>query len=234
MRLDGVTIRYSRIKHLLIDEMQDYTPVQYSVIAKLFSCNKTILGDADQAVNPYSASGSDVIRRVLTGATAVKLTRSYRSTFEIMALAQAISPNPDLVAMERHGEPPLVVGCKSQAGELERILERIDQLPESGQHSLAIICKTQRQAEKLFEAVRAAGRPVTLLGTRSTSFRRGVVICTAHLAKGLEFDEVIVPGVSSRNYFTLMDRNMLYVACTRAMHRLTLTYIGAPSSFLPR
>jgi DNA helicase II / ATP-dependent DNA helicase PcrA len=57
-------------------------------------------------------------------------------------------------------------------------------------------------------------------------------VCTAHMAKGLEFDQVIVPDVSEKNYSTEMDRNMLYVACTRAMHLLILTSVGTPSRFL--
>lgn len=53
-----------------------------------------------------------------------------------------------------------------------------------------------------------------------------MIVCTAHLAKGLEFDQVLVPEVTDRNYCTSMDRNLLYVACTRAMHRLVLTHAG--------
>jgi DNA helicase-2/ATP-dependent DNA helicase PcrA len=59
-----------------------------------------------------------------------------------------------------------------------------------------------------------------------------VVITTAHLAKGLEFDEVIVPFASARTYKTDVDQRMLYIACTRAMHRLTLTYSKDITAFL--
>ena len=71
-----------------------------------------------------------------------------------------------------------------------------------------------------------------LLTARSSAFSRGVVLCTVHLAKGLEFDEVIVPFATADNYATEMDRNLLYVACTRAMHALTLTYTGTTSPFI--
>lgn len=84
MRLEGVTNPRRSVKHLLIDEMQDYTPVQYAVLGKLFSCRKTVLGDANQSVNPCSTSNAEQIRGALQSATCVKLTKSYRSTWEIM------------------------------------------------------------------------------------------------------------------------------------------------------
>lgn len=79
------------IKHLLVDEMQDYTPIQYKVLAKLFPCRKTILGDAKQSVNPYSSTTCEQIQRVLVGSEVMKLCKSYRSTYEITEFAQRIA-----------------------------------------------------------------------------------------------------------------------------------------------
>lgn len=234
MRLEGINTARQNIKHLLIDEMQDYTPVQYAVIAKLFSCNKTILGDASQSVNPYSSSNSEAIRRVFTHASCVTLTKSYRSTFEITQFAQGISPNPDLIAIERHGEAPEVLRCKSRTEETEQIFELIGKFSSSEYNTVAIICKTQKQSEKLFHAFRDTGHDAQLLSAFSTSFSWGVIICATHMAKGLEFDQVIVSDVSDKNYNTLMDRNLLYVACTRAMHKLTATFVGDLTRFIPQ
>ncbi|MCA9402022.1 MAG: AAA family ATPase, partial [Candidatus Omnitrophica bacterium] len=89
--LEGVPA-FGDVRHLLIDEMQDYTPIQYKVLSELFPCHKTILGDANQSVNPLSSSSAEVIQQVFPSADAVKLTKSYRSTFEITAFAQKISP----------------------------------------------------------------------------------------------------------------------------------------------
>jgi DNA helicase-2/ATP-dependent DNA helicase PcrA len=232
MRLEGLDTPRRNVKHLLIDEMQDYTPVQYAVIARLFNCKKTILGDATQSVNPYSASTAETIQRTLSNATCVKLTRSYRSSFEIMEFAQRISPNPELVPIARHGEAPQVIQCRSRMDEAEQICGLIAAFSSSGHNTLGVICRTQKQAEALFRSIVSAGFEAELLSAESASFSRGVVVCTAHMAKGLEFDQVIVPDVSENNYSTEMDRNMLYVACTRAMHRLTLTHVGAPTRFL--
>ena len=106
----------------------------------------------------------------------------------------------------------------------EEIKRIVRAFKNSERHSMAIITKTHQQSKLLFNALRSEG--VNLITADSTSFRSGVVITTAHLAKGLEFDEVVVPFASARNYHTEVDRRMLYIACTRAMHQLTLTCSG--------
>ncbi|MEX2258944.1 MAG: 3'-5' exonuclease, partial [Woeseia sp.] len=227
IRLEGVRNPRKSVKHLLIDEMQDYTPVQYAVLARLFPCRKTVLGDATQSVNPYGASNARHIQRALKPATCVKLTKSYRSTWEIMQFAQAISPNPDLEAMERHGDVPRVIGCRRPAEARQHIQTEIARFETSPHNSLAVIAKTPKQAKRLHRSLLDAGVDVQLLDAGSTGFSTGVIVCAAHLAKGLEFDRVIVHDVSQRNFCTGMDRNLLYVACTRAMHRLTLVSVGA-------
>jgi DNA helicase II / ATP-dependent DNA helicase PcrA len=229
IRLEGLKT-YDHVKHLLIDEMQDYTAVQYAVISRLFNCKKTILGDVSQTVNPYSASSAEAIEQVFPQGDVVKLFRSYRSTWEITAFAQRISANPNIIPMERHGEEPTLIGVNSNTEEVAEVRKLIQHFKESGYRSLGIICKTHEQAEFLHQALKMT--EVHLLSVDSTAFKEGIILTTAHLAKGLEFDEVIVPFASSRNYHTDVDRSMLYIACTRAMHVLTLIYTTEKSAFL--
>jgi DNA helicase-2/ATP-dependent DNA helicase PcrA len=229
LRLEGISA-YDHVKHLLVDEMQDYTPVQYAVLSRLFPCRKTILGDVSQTVNPYSGSSAETIERVFPQADVVELFRSYRSTVEITAFAQRITPNPRIIPLERHGPKPIVMRFRTQEEELQTIQQLISAFHSSGNHSLGIICKTLPQAAQAYQALQAVD--VHLLTDESTSFKEGVIITTAHLAKGLEFDEVIVPFASARNYHTEVDKSMLYVACTRAMHQLTLTHSGDVTTFL--
>lgn len=231
IRMEGVQA-FDHVKHLLIDEMQDYTPVQYSVLSRIFKCKKTILGDITQVVNPYSGSSSEGIHQVFPQADIIKLSRSYRSTWEITRFTQRILPNPDLIAMERHGPEPLIKGFKNNTEETDEIKRLIDIFSNSGHHSMAIIAKTHQQSKFLFNALRSTG--VHLLTADSTSFKSGVIITTAHLAKGLEFDEVVVPFASARNYHTDVDQRMLYIACTRAMHQLTLTYSGEVTGLISK
>ena len=150
-----------------------------------------------------------------------------------MQFALGISPNEDLVPMKPHGEPPRVIACKRPAEAVDRVAAEIDAFEDSDHESLAIIAKTQRQAEKLHRHLAETGRETRLPDAGSSGFSTGVLVCTAHLAKGLELDRAIVPDASARNYHTEMDRNLLYVACTRAMHRLTLISTGEPSGLLP-
>lgn len=231
IRLEG-TSSHEKVKHLLVDEMQDYTPIHYAVLSRVFLCKKTVLGDINQTVNPYSASSADTIEEVFPQGEIVKLLRSYRSTLEIAQFALSVKPNPDMIPMERHGEEPAVKGFDKAEDEVEEIRRLIDNFVASGNQSMGIICKTQRQASMLHGQLRSPH--VHLLTADSTSFAHGIALTTVHMAKGLEFDEVILPLVSDKNYNTEVDRSLLYIACTRAMHRLTLTYTAQQSSFLVR
>jgi len=229
LRLEGFSA-YEHVKHLVIDEMQDYTPVHYAVLSRLFTCRKTILGDINQTINPYGASAAETIARVFPQADVVQLHRSYRSSFEITAFAQRIIPNPDLIALERHGPAPEVLRCASPDEELQVVRQRVAAFQQGGKQSLGILCKTLRQAAQVHQALQDLG--VQLLTAESTTFKEGVVITTAYLAKGLEFDEVMVPFASATTYKSEIDKGMLYVACTRAMHQLTLTYSAPLTAFL--
>ncbi len=232
MRLEGVSNPYGRIKHLLVDEMQDYSPVQYAVLARLFKCPKTILGDAAQTVIADGAATAERIKAVLPEAFCTKLCKSYRSTWEITRFAQRILPNPELIAIERHGEAPRVLGCNSRAAQTQQLRAAIGAFRAGEHRTLGIICKTQKQANQLHRTLSKDDDAIHLLTASSAAFRQGAVICTAHTAKGLEFDEVIVPHAEDEHFSSPTDRHLLYIACTRAMHRLTLTHVGALTRFV--
>ena len=232
MALDGNTARH-RVKHLLIDEMQDYSPVQYKVLQKLYPCRKTVLGDACQSVNPYGSSTADMIRKAFVTGEVMKLCKSYRSTFEITGFAQKILTNEELEPVIRHGEHPAILRFKNMEEEISGIANILSTFKTSNHKSLGIICKTEAQAMEMTEKLKAYTSNIYFLSNRSSAFAKGIIVTSAHMAKGLEFDEVIVPRVDDKNYSTPIDKSMLYVAVTRAMHKLTLTYHGKPSGFIP-
>lgn len=229
--LDGNKVQ-KQVKHLLIDEMQDYSPIQYKVLQKLYSCRKTVLGDANQSVNPYGSSTADMIQKAFVTGEVMKLYKSYRSTFEITDFAQRIRKNEALEPVIRHGEKPKLLKCKNKAEETAAIAKQINAFKKSEYKSLGIICKTESQAQILAEELKPYAGEVYFLSNQSSAFIQGVVITSAHIAKGLEFDEVLIPQTDDKNYHSEMDRSMLYIAITRAMHRLTLTYCGEISGFI--
>ena len=224
LALEGNGNQPFRVKHLLIDEMQDYSPIQYKVIQKLFPCRKTVLGDAGQSVNPYGSSTAETIQKSLTASEIMKLCKSYRSTFEITDFAQKIHPNAELEPVARHGEKPQILQFGSAVEELSGIMGLISTYRKSGYKSLGIICKTEQQARKMADMLKSYANDISFLSSQSSAFVQGIVITSAHIAKGLEFDEVIIPQTDERNYRSEIDKSMLYVAVTRAMHRLTLTF----------
>lgn len=223
--LDGLK-PYSRVKHLLVDEMQDYSPIQYRVISRLFTCRKTILGDASQSVNPYGSSTGEMIRQAFHTGEVMKLCKSYRSTYEITAFAQKIRANDELEVVERHGEEPQILTFRNNKDEIEGIAGLIAAFRKSPHTSLGIICRDEPQAAALYEQLKAYDKDILFLSSESSTFLTGIIITSAHMAKGLEFDEVIIPHADAKNYQSDIDRSMLYVAVTRAMHRLTLTLEG--------
>ena len=94
------------IKHLVVDEMQDYSPIQYAVINRLFKCPKTILGDFGQSINPNCQYTLEELHQLYEGSELVRLEKSYRSTYEIIHFAKSIVEMQDFEAVERHGDAP--------------------------------------------------------------------------------------------------------------------------------
>ena len=220
----------SYVKHLLIDEMQDYSPIQYKVIQKLYPCRKTILGDASQSVNPYGSSTAGMIQKAFATGEIMKLCKSYRSTFEITSFAQKIQPNNELEPIMRHGEHPKILPFKNTEEEIQGIADLVNSFRNSHYTSLGIICKTESQAKELVQKLQIYANDISLLSNQSSAYVKGISITSAHMAKGLEFDEVIIPQTDDKNYHSNIDKSMLYVAVTRAMHKLTLTYsVSSPS-----
>ncbi|MFN3940588.1 MAG: HelD family protein, partial [Chitinophagales bacterium] len=197
-RLEGLESN-TKVKHLVIDEMQDYSEVQYRVLKLLFPCKKTILGDVNQTVNPYSASSIQMIEKLFSGATSISICKSYRSTYEITQFTKRICQNMEVEAIERHGDEPQIIVCNNSSMEIMEIDTLIAAFTKSDFNSLGIICKTQKQADALYASLKKEQK-INLLNAVSVAFGSGIVITTAHLAKGLEFDQVIVPFCTDKNY----------------------------------
>ncbi|MER0281689.1 3'-5' exonuclease [Clostridioides difficile] len=213
------------IRHIVIDEMQDYTPIQYAVINLLFKCKKTILGDFGQLVNPNHTHTLDDMKQLYDDGELVMLNKSYRSTFEIINFTKKIQDISSLEPIERHGEEPALLKCNNEQDEINKIKIEIEEFKKSDNSTLGIILKTDNDAKAIYDVLREE-YSVHLISSESSSFTKGVSITSIKMSKGLEFDEVIVPSVNNKTYYSDYDRSLLYIACTRAMHKLKLTYVG--------
>ncbi|WP_330643387.1 HelD family protein [Anaerotignum propionicum] len=221
------------IKHLVIDEMQDYTPIQYAVLNRIYYCQKTILGDFGQSINPNHLHTMAQLQELYSDASYLELNKSYRSTYEIITFAKGIGQVEKLEPMVRHGDMPMVISCADKQAELNTIRAKLNDFLQSDYVSLGIILKTNSAAKDMFDILKK-DYDIQHISTDSTHFANGISVTSIQMSKGLEFDEVIVPDVSQNDYYSKYDRGLLYIACTRAMHKLTLFYSGKPTHFLSR
>ncbi|MFQ6873985.1 MAG: HelD family protein, partial [Coprobacillus cateniformis] len=208
------------IKHLVIDEMQDYTPIQFAVINQLFPCQKTILGDFKQLINPNHLNTIEDIQTLYNDAIYVELTKSYRSTYEIITFANKIQNIDQLEPVERHGETPQLIFCKNKQDEMLKLKKKLKLFQASYRASLGIIVRTNSEAKSLYSQL-LPDYNINLISPESTRFEIGISITSIQMSKGLEFDEVIILNVNHDNYKTDYDRSLLYIAVTRCMHQLT-------------
>lgn len=221
------------IKHLVIDEMQDYSPIQYAVLNRLFQCPKTILGDFSQSINPNCPYSLEELHQFYEGSTLMRLEKSYRSTWEIIHFAKQIVKQADFQAVERHGPAPELLEFSTEEEELVEICRQVEAFHQGKYNAMGIVTRTNSAAKELYEKLKARGAEVELITPESSAFHNGATVLSIQMSKGLEFDQVLLPQVDGETYHTDFDRNLLYVACTRAMHRLSLTCVGKATPLLP-
>lgn len=233
-RLEGCD-SYSDIKQVVIDEAQDYYPIHYKIFSLIFrNARFTVLGDVNQSIEKQTdILIYDEITELMHKSKTIKLllNKSYRSSFEINTFtSRLLKNNVSVVPFERHESKPRLEKRLSMAELEESIITDINALFKEGYKSIAVICKTQKEAEKLY--FRLKERVNIKLLTQEDEFSQGAVVIPVYMAKGLEFDAVILFDAGEVNYFDEYDRKLLYVACTRALHRLVINYTGNISRFL--
>lgn len=233
----GGTQKTAQIRYVLIDEAQDYTPLQYECIRLFFAqASVTMLGDLDQSISPDASLGSyEQIARLFPpeDTLTLRFTKSYRSTAQITAFCAAILGRADAVEpFGRQGEPPAVIGLPDEATVLAAIRTDLETFSAKEYASVGIITRTRAEAKRVFHALGGGPELHALLGGEE-EFPRGALVLPAYLAKGLEFDAVVLFNAGGENYAAVDERLYLYTACTRALHELRVYHVGAPSPFLP-
>ncbi len=222
-----------QIKHVIIDEAQDYTLLHYKVFNEMFpAATFTILGDRNQAIHPrqYPASFAEIQAVFKERSSKLfTLNKSYRATRELTAFTNQLLPaEKQAEFINRPGQPPLLVKV-NEAGHLPvAIAEKIQALQAEGWGSLAVITKTARQGQSLYQQLKELV-PVRFLSKEEQHLTRGTVIIPSYLAKGLEFDAVLIAA----DQYQEEEETLFYMACTRALHRLVL-FLPASASLLAK
>ena len=202
------------IRQVVIDEAQDYSYLQYLIISKIFrNSNFTILGDVNQTINPYYKYESlDVLAKIFKQSKCISLTKTYRSSPEIIEFTNKILGLNHVSAIRRTEKTPLI-----HRTDPSMLVDDIEYLRKKYK-SVAVITRESNTAEKLYEDLKEK-LPISILNSQTEEFNKELVIIPAYLAKGLEFDSVIVYSDGESKYLK-NEKNLLYVACTRAQHEL--------------
>ena len=227
----------SSIKHILVDEAQDYSPFQFEFLKRLFpSARMTVLGDFNQAIFAHASEMVDF--HTLTSlygpekTEVINMTRSYRSTKPIIEFTRSLVPNGEqIIPFERDGELPVLTQVSDRAELHRHVAAKIIDLQNLGYSTIAIICKSAEESMSAYEALSSI-EEVKLVKNGSMEYEQGVVVIPSYLSKGIEFDAVIIYDASEQVYGDESLRRVFYTACTRAMHHLHLYSVGEPSPFL--
>lgn len=224
------------IKHVFVDEAQDYSPFQFEFLKRLFpSARMTVLGDFNQAIFVHASDMVDF--HTLTSlygmeqTEIITLNRSYRSTKPIIEFTRRLVPDGErIIPFERDGERPVLTQVANYAELHRAIASKVEDL-QKRYPTIAIICQSAAESTLAYEALRHI-EGIKLMKSESSEYEQGVIVIPAYLAKGIEFDAVIIYNASTQVYGDEWLRRLFYTACTRAMHYLQLYSVGEPSPFL--
>lgn len=220
------TNKYKNIKQVVIDEAQDYYPLQYEIFNLLFSNAKfTILGDMKQTLaKKEDISFYEQIQKILNKkkSSLIMLDKSFRCTNEILNFSlKFIEQSSQIKSFNRNGDGPKVYIADNSEIFIDEIVKEIKLCQEKGFQSICLICKTEKNSTYLFNKIKHK-LDIQLIKNGSVSDLQGVFILPVYMSKGLEFDTVLICDADSQNYHDEDDKNLLYVACTRALHKLSL------------
>ena len=215
------------VKQILLDEAQDLSVLHHRILRRLYPASHfTVLADANQALYPETnINDTDTLKSLYPKAEVIPLTKSYRSTYEIMKFAASLLDQEEPNTFLRHGEAPTFIQNESQ---ITAVLQILGTLSED-YNTVGILLPTQAEATAFHAQFKNAypkantPRPLNLIHADSNSFQTGIMVMAVPFAKGLEFDVVIYPNYSPPK--SQREQKLLYLVCTRALHRLFLVEV---------
>ena len=225
------------MRYAFIDEIQDYTPFQLAYLKYNFPRAKfTMLGDLNQAI--FTKDESRSLLKQISGlfdpkkTDVVQLTKSYRSTKEITDFTkQILRQGEKIEAFNRRGPKPALWGRSTEQEAIEALVKILDKNNEN-QRTTAVITKDLASAKQVAEQLKQKGEKATLIATANQRLVPGTLLVPSYLAKGLEFDAVVMWDASKENYHKVDETQLVYTITSRAMYELDIIYIGEKSPLL--
>lgn len=235
-RITGIEIG-QKFHHVVIDEAQDFSPFQVYVLKEITLGNSfTILGDLSQAIYDYQGIEDwGAFKEVFQETGYYELTRSYRSTKEIIEFANEIIKNAEIpvglaTPVFRSGEDVKVIPAEDQFTE---VLKTLQHLQTEDVKTIAVIGRTDDECRDIYEKLTNAELTVNVIEADQSKYEGGISVVPVYLAKGLEFDAVLLIDVDEEHYKnTKHDAKLLYVGCTRSLHDLWIFHSGEASPLI--
>lgn len=226
---------FPNIKQVVVDEAQDYYPLHMKILGSLFpEARFTVLGDINQTIEKeadlalYDDFAAALNRQ---NSALITLNKGFRCSYEISRFSEHfLETTFPVEAFDRHGKEPCITKANNSDDLAKKIAAAVHSCKEDGCESVAVICKTMERAKALYEQIKSFV-DCRVVSDHSKTIS-GVSILPLYLAKGLEFDAAILDEVNYNNYHTALDKKLLYVCCTRPLHRLELFYSGKESPFI--
>lgn len=225
--LDGLD-SFTSIEHLVVDEMQDYSPMQFRVLNVLYPCSKTILGDYGQSMCPReSKQAIEQLHSLFDNSMYLTINRCYRTSEEIGELCNMIGGREDVVMIRKGGNQPGIIKTKNEEDLIKQIQKILDQVKDREYKNIAIITKDQVECDYYVNLL-TPHMQVETITANSVTLPNGLIVVPSFQSKGLEFDCVIIPNASEKNYNSEFEFQNLYISASRSLHHLFVLYEGKP------
>lgn len=228
----------AKFNHIVVDEAQDMNAFEFTIL-KMLSANKsfTIMGDLSQGIHTYRSidSWQTLLKEVFGDTRTVyrEILYSYRSAKEIVDLFNKVMPAGSSRALPVYevGRAPVIEQVSSNEAGACKIIEILDAYRALNFRSIGIITKLETESNDLYQQLQTHAKAVAdsihLVTGQAATYRGGISLLPVTLAKGLEFDAVIIWNASAKQYTAdTFDARLLYVALSRAMHSLHVLYQG--------
>ncbi|WEV51288.1 AAA family ATPase [Lactobacillus sp. ESL0731] len=234
--ITGRHVNYE-MRYTFIDEIQDYTPFQLCYLKYNFPRAKfTMLGDLNQAI--FTKDESRSLLKQISGlfdpekTAVVQLTKSYRSTKQLTDFTkQILRQGEKIESFNRQGPKPALWGRKDDT-EAIAVLEQVLEANTAGKMTTAVITKDLASAKFVSQKLKEDGIKATLIATANQRLVDGTLVIPSYLAKGLEFDAVVMWDASKASYNQADEIQLVYTITSRAMYKLDLIYTGEKSPLL--